>query len=222
MTKTRTTALLATTTWLTIIAVTLLGAATAGAQSIEITPTFGYRWGGTIYHEDNPTLSYDADLRDSEAYGLTIDIPINEHMLLELSADHQSTGLQKDELFAPTDNGFDLDINYYHIGIMGQWPTGHVAPFVVGGFGVAELRPDAPGLSNASRFSSFLGGGVKIPLAEHLAFRIEGRGYWSDTSGSNWDDSHHDCGHDNHHDNCSWENRDLVQGEIKVGLTIWF
>lgn len=201
----------------------MAGAETALAQagSVELTPMVGYRWGGQISKEDNPTLGYDADLKDSSSLGLVLDIPVSYHVQIELSADHQSTGLREDRLFSPADHSFDIDVNYYHISVVGQWPQRHVTPYVVGGIGVADLRPDRAGLSDSRRFSSTLGGGIKVPLAEHVAFRLEARGYWSDTSDQKWewDDEH--C--DDDHGHCRWDrNTDLVQGQVKVGISFWF
>jgi hypothetical protein len=53
--------------------VTLPAAAQGHGNSIEITPTAGYRWGGTI-----GVLEWDSDVVDDSAYGLTIDIPITQ------------------------------------------------------------------------------------------------------------------------------------------------
>jgi hypothetical protein len=220
MSKTRTTALLTRLAILAITAAAVLGAPLASAQSIEITPNVGYRWGGEIFKEDNPALGFDAKLKDSLSYGLIVDIPVTYHVMIELSADHQRTGLREDKLFVPADHGFDLDVNYYHIGIMGQFPGERVAPYVVAAIGVADLQPQTAGLSDTRRFSTSLAAGIKVPIAPHLAFRLEGRGYWSDTSSSRWETSNHHCNHDD--DNCRDNGRDLVQGQVKVGFTIWF
>ena len=193
----------------------------AQAGSVEITPMVGYRWGGELSGEDNPALGYDASLEDSASYGLVIDIPVSYHVQIEFSADHQSTGLEEDTLFTPSEHAFDLDVNYYHIGVLGQWPVGHVTPYVVGALGVADLRPERAGFSDSQRFSTSLGGGIKIALAEHVAFRLEARGTWSDTSDEEWGWDDESCEH--HHDDCEWNhNEDLVQGQIRVGITFWF
>ncbi len=202
-----------------VVALAVASAAFGQQGHVELTPTFGWRWGGEISKEDNPTLGYDAELEDASSYGIVLDLPVSQHVQIELSADHQSTGLQKDELFAPPDHDFDLDVNYYHIGVLGQWPAGHVIPFVSGGLGIADLRPDSPGLSNSQRFSATLGGGIKVPVNDHLAFRLEARSYWSDTSESDWEwDDDYDC----HHDDCHGYNEDLVQAQIRVGIVIRF
>lgn len=199
------------------------GTALAQAGSVEITPMLGYRWGGEIAQEDNPALGYDASLRDTSSFGLVIDIPVSYHVQIEFSADHQSTGLEEDTLFTPDDHGFDLDVNYYHIGVLGQWPVGRVTPYVVGALGIADLRPERAGFSDAQRFSTSLGGGIKIALAEHVAFRLEARGTWSDTSDEDWGWDDDDCDSHHHGGDCEWDhNRDLVQGQIRVGITFWF
>lgn len=204
-----------------IVLVSGAGTALAQVGSVELTPMVGYRWGGTIFKEDNPTLGYDADLKDSATLGLVLDIPVSYHVQIEISADHQSTGLREDGLFSPTDHSFDMDVNYYHISVLGQWPLRHVTPYVVGGVGVADLRPDQAGLSESRRFSSTLGGGIKVPFSEHVAFRLEARGYWTDTSDEEWEWDDDDC--DDHHGRCRWDrNEDLVQAQVRVGLSFRF
>ncbi|HPC83676.1 MAG TPA: outer membrane beta-barrel protein [Thermoanaerobaculaceae bacterium] len=210
------------TTLFVVVAVLVSGVGSALAQvgAVELTPMVGYRWGGTISKEDNPALGYDADLKDSATLGLILDIPVSYHVQIELSADHQRTGLRQGGLFSPADHSFDMDVNYYHVSVLGQWPQRHVTPYVVGGLGVADLRPERAGFSDSRRFSTTLGAGVKVPFSEHVAFRLEARGYWSDTSDGawEWDD---DCG--DHHGHCRWDrDEDLMQAQVRVGVSFRF
>lgn len=196
------------------------GALGASAQPvIEITPTVGFRWGGEIQAEDTTTLDRDADLEDGHSLGLVVDIPVSNHLQIELLFDHQNTGLGSSTLFGPTEREFDLDIDYYHVGALFQWKAKSVTPFIVGSIGIADLDPKDSSNSGTSRFSTSFGGGVKVPLSSHLAVRFEGRGFWTDTGDTGFDDDdddHHHC-HDD--DDCS---SGLVQGQVRLGVTVSF
>lgn len=202
--------------------VLLAGALSASAQPvIEITPTVGYRFGGTLHAEDATNLEREADLEDGVSYGLVIDLPVSKHVQIELLADHQSTGLEESTLFAPARNDFDLDVNYYQVGVLGQWPTGRVTPFVVGTIGLASLDPKDSAFSSSQRFSTSFGAGVKLPLSSVVAIRLEGRTFWTYTGDTDWDDDddchHHDCDDDWDDDSAG-----LFQAQLRLGVTLSF
>ena len=206
-------------------AIVLLGGALgANAQPvIEITPTVGFRWGGEIRAEDTTTLDRDAKLEEGHSLGLVVDIPVSKHLQIELLADHQRTGLSNSTLFGPTSHEFDLDIDYYHVGALWQWPTSRgVTPYVVGSMGIADLDPRDSFNSSTRRFSGSLGGGVKVPLSPNIGVRFEGRGFYTDTGDARFDDEHDDSGHNHRcHDDdaCS---TGLVQGQVRLGVTVSF
>jgi len=195
---------------------------TAAAQShaIEITPTIGYRWGGTIKADDNSLLDFDAEVDDGVSYGFMVDFPVTRHFQIELLADRQQTSLGRGGLFEPREFGFDLDITYYQIGGLFQWTPGRTRPYLVFGVGVADIDPDVPGVGGDTRASASIGGGIKVLLNEHVAFRLELRGFWADTDDWDWEDRHDHW--DNCDDDCWHGNDDLAQGEVKVGVSFNF
>jgi opacity protein-like surface antigen len=202
-------------------AIVLLGGSLgASAQpAIEITPTVGFRWGGEIRAEDTTTLDRDADLEEGHSLGLVIDIPVSDHLQIELLADHQRTGLGSSTLFGPTEHQFDLDIDYYHVGALYQWKTKSVTPYVVGSIGIANLDPKDSFNSSTRRFSTSFGGGVKFPISSNLAVRFEGRGFWTDTGDTRFDDDDDDDHRCHDDDDCS---SGLVQGQVRLGVTVSF
>jgi opacity protein-like surface antigen len=206
--------LLAALSLIVIAAVPIV--ASAGAPAIEITPTVGYRWGGELLAEDNALFGTDVKLDESEAFGLIIDVPITRNLFVELMADRQETDLGESELFG-IDNVADIEVTYYHVGVLYQWNLEHASPFVVGGIGLAKLDPDVPGSSSDERFSASVGGGIKLQVSEHVGFRFEGRGYWTNTDTDDWDDWWDECD-----DDCWDGDDDLLQGEVKVGLILTF
>jgi hypothetical protein len=203
-------------------AIVLFGSARSERTAvIEITPTVGFRWGARSgrRHDDPGSRR--------RPRGRALARPGRRHTREQppadrASLDHQRTGLGSSTLFGPTEQQFDLDIDYYHVGALYQWKTKSVSPFIVGSIGIADLDPQDGFNSGTRRFSTSFGGGVKIPLSSHVAVRFEGRGFWTDTGDTRFDDddddddSHHRC-HDD--DGCS---SGLVQGQVRLGVTVSF
>ena len=198
----------------------LAGAGTAFAQttvapapwpqaSIEITPKVGYRWGGQIPARDTTAVAYTGDLQSNGSWGLAIDIPISRYLAIQLLGDHERTSVGQDTLFVPPAKHFDLDVNYYHLGLVWQWPSGNVTPFFVSSLGIGDLRPQAAGFTSSQRFSASVGAGVKVAFSEHVALLLEGRGFWTDTGSA--DSDWWDRGHNG-----------FSQGQVNLGLTFSF
>jgi Outer membrane protein beta-barrel domain len=202
----------------------LLAPALAFAQSdgVELTPNYGFRWGGKLYAQDSSLITHDVDIKSSDTYGLNLDFPVTEHIQIELMATKQSTTFGNDSgLFTPSAGDVNIDITYSHVGMLWQFPVRDWAPYVVYSIGVGHINPSLAGATSENRFSASVGGGFKLRLAEHLGLRIEGRGYWTDLSG--WNDRNnnnndHHCRHDDN--NCN--NHDLVQAAVTAGLIIRF
>jgi hypothetical protein len=151
-----------------------------GAYRFELTPMASYRWGGTISGDSNGLFNTDLEVNDSAGYGVTFDIPLSRNFQLELLAHSQSTELRFDQgLFGGNYDVADIDIAYYHVGILWQGGNAEVNPFFVASAGMTSLSPDVPGASNEERFSMSLGGGVKVFFNEHFGMRFEGRGFFT-------------------------------------------
>jgi hypothetical protein len=132
---------------------------------------------------------------------------------LELLASQQSTELRFDQgLFGGDADIADLDVTYFHVGMLVQGDNPEVTPFFVASAGATRLDPDVPGADTESRFSVSLGGGVKVFFSRNIGLRFEGRGFWTAIDDS--DDDFCDRG-------CDWDdydNDDLTQGQASLGL----
>jgi hypothetical protein len=182
----------------------------------ELTPTFSYNFGGTIYGEDSVLSEFDLEADDGEAYGITFGIPVSRFAQIELLASRQSTELQFDDgLFGGSTPGFaDFEVSYYHVGGLFQWGNGQIHPFVVLSLGVATLDPNVGGSRAETRFSGSVGGGVKIFFTDNIGLRLEGRGFWTMLDGNNDDYHYDDCYCDYGYDNT------FDQGQASAGLII--
>ena len=199
-----------------IAGATLLLPAVASAQGrFEITPTASYNFGGTIDAGDSDLFDFDLEANDSEAFGVTFDIPIASWAQIELLASRQSTELNFDRgIFKGSEGIADFDVSYYHVGGLFSFGSGQIHPFFVISLGVAELDPNVPGASAETRFSGSIGGGVKIFFNQHVGVRLEGRGFW--TTLDDYDDDYYDydCG-------CGYSN-EFTQGQASAGIIFAF
>jgi opacity protein-like surface antigen len=205
------------------LALALTPGATQAQTSLyrfELTPTVAYRWGGTLSGEDNALFETDLELDSGPAYGVTLDIPLSSRIQLELLFNRQSTELSFDRaLFGGAARVADIDVSYYHVGLL--WQGGHerVSPFFVASIGGTNLDPQFAGGSSEDRFSLSLGGGVKIFFSENIGLRLEGRGFFTELGNrgrSHRDSCYYYDDYYGYYDDCYGE--DLSQGQASIGL----
>jgi len=166
----------ATRLWLVLILV-LTGASGALAQKVELSPFATLPFGGkfeTDARGDFPNL----DVDDGSGYGLGLGFSLSRSFQLEVFWSHQRSDLVADGGFFG--GGFplsELDIDYYHAGILYQWGGGQFRPFIAGSLGVTEFGPADPFLDTETRFSVGVGAGAKIFFNQNLGLRFEGRAF---------------------------------------------
>lgn len=154
-------------------------AAVAEPTQFQVVPHGGLRLGGGF--EDGES-GEKRDLEEAASYGVGLELRVhNEDRWWQLWYSRQGT-----EVKAP-DGAVDVDVEYLHFG--GTAPInaeGRVQSYVVGGIGATRLSPAGAGLDDAVKFSGSLGLGLRMPLSERVALRLEARGYLtvvdSDTS----------------------------------------
>lgn len=149
----------------------------ADCYSVEITPLLGYRGGGEFIDTDTQQKH---TVVSSDVYGLIIGLPYERGKQLELYYSHQSSDIRSVNLTLPTPTGsvdIPLSIDYLHIG--GTAPIAdekNYKTFVSGGLGFTYLSPDLSGLQSDLRASFSIGIGLKYPVSENIALRLEARG----------------------------------------------
>lgn len=198
--------------------VLLLAPTTVWAQSVEITPFAGYRVGGE-FDSDDRFFGFDPfelEIEDGESYGVLLDIRLSRSLFLEFTLSRQETRLvEKFGLFDPAFDLFDIDVDYYHVGLLYQWEPGQVRPFITGSIGATRLEPQVSDLGELYRPSLSLGGGAKILFNDHIGLRFEGRAYT--TLIEDDDEVYCDFG------DCFRANDTTVtQGEVRAGLIFSF
>ncbi|HEY6922775.1 MAG TPA: hypothetical protein VI653_04845 [Steroidobacteraceae bacterium] len=160
--------------------VTTLGALTATATESDdeagtplkysLTPFAGYRFGGRLTLADTNT---GLAALNHISYGMALDVATDAQTRYELFYSRQSTRLGA---AAPTPS--NTIIEYLHIGgtvDIGESPR--LQPYFIGTLGGTRFSPDSPGGTDRIYFSGSLGGGLRVPLNNHLALRLEARGF---------------------------------------------
>lgn len=192
------------------------------AQRLEITPFAAYRWGGQIDH-DQSAIDTDLDVEHNGSFGLVVELPLVRDfggqvpagLNLELSAARQGSELTADPgLFAPGSVISDLDVTYYHGGLVLQMPMQGFSPFLALSAGFTTLEPDGPELEDETRFSGSFGAGAKVWVARNVGFRFEFRGFATSLG----EDEDVQCGDFN----CGEYYDAMNQAEARLGLIVSF
>lgn len=146
----------------------------ANAGDFEVTPIFCYTAGGSF---EDSTNQNDLDLDEGESTGLILSWKdkSREGAFYELFYMHQKTSFEGDMVTFSGAHEIELDIDYLHLGGTYGSEDGRIQPFVSGGLGITHM--DFQRGSSEFRFSLSLGAGLKVPITDHIKFRVEGRGF---------------------------------------------
>lgn len=143
------------------------------AQSIEITPNYGYRVGGKIDVYYGSDLGY-LRINDSQSYGVDLSYPLRPDFAINLSWFGQSTTLDfYDYGFGAEINQLgDISVNYYLLNGLYEKPGTGITPFGGFGIGLSTARLTTLDSDVLVRFAASLQAGVKFDLSSRLGFRI--------------------------------------------------
>lgn len=163
---------------------------------IEITPSYGYQFGG--YH---PTYKGEIDISDTDNFGVTIDIAtssLQRGTYVELSYTRQFAEFTyKEGYYGEIKHRFDMAVEYYHIGGLYEMDLDAKAlkGFGLFGLGATRFAPNTSEYKEEWLFSAAFGLGLKAYLSPRFGFRFQGRllmpmtwsggGMWCSTGGCN-------------------------------------
>ena len=160
-------------TLLLTLAIPVLGRAApppAAPPQFEITPFGGYRVGGDFQLIDT---GQSVKVEDHGSFALALDMRGADWSQYELFYGRQATTMSADA-FGPT----RVKVEYLHLGgTVALNEDSRAQPYLAGGLGVARLTPDSAGGDDDTRFSISLALGLRMPLSQHFALRVEGRGF---------------------------------------------
>ncbi len=194
-----------------IIFVMVLAPAVAFAQNhrLELTPTVGYRWGGTttLYADaylPEPRL-FNVDLDTAGEVGLRLGVLLTRSFGLELMYSQQFSELRdKDGLFgeepgsttpAGVTGTLSTDVATWQLGLTWHILKGSMRPYITVAAGQSKITSDTP-LPDETAVTYGLAGGVKVDMSSRLGILVELRYNRSDTDTDNtelveWE--HRDC-----------------------------
>ena len=146
---------------------------------VEITPFYGYQWWGAIEVADG-----ELDIENSPVYGGVINIQTGgtgrANSMIELMYSRQDTQLNLDSGLGGSQRLFDIAVEHYQIGGVGEIVQAaggdtKVVPFTVGTLGFTRYAPKSSSVDDEYNFSITFGMGVKVKINKHVGLRFHGR-----------------------------------------------
>ncbi len=147
------------------------------AQSIELTPIFGYTFAGKV---NNYNRYF--DIMDDALYGGLLSVEFDNMMFAEVSYERNDT----------RGHGFyesvDLSVEHYQLGLLREFGTGQVVPFTKVSLGTSRYAQKTGGDERVWLFSAGVGAGAKLFLSDRVGLRLftnlmlplefDGVGFW--------------------------------------------
>lgn len=141
------------------------------AQTIQIAPFGGYRFGGDLYEAITATS---LDIDGAPSVGAIVDVFIDRDLSVTFLYSHQDARVDLPRPPGPPQR-VGLSIDHWHAGGTQEFGrSAAVRPFLVGTLGLT--RYGGAGDSEV-RFSVGAGGGVKFMPHRRVGFRLDGRVY---------------------------------------------
>ena len=148
------------------------------ANGYEITPFIGWRTSDTLEEVDTGAS---IDLKETDSFGFILSLKKDKASNYDFLFSRQNT-----ELRSSTTPGYteSLRFDYFHIGGTVVYDQDKLHPFVTGGLGATHISPANNSFSSDTKFSLSIGGGLRFPLTQAAALRLEFRGYGTVIDGS--------------------------------------
>ncbi|RLD25668.1 MAG: hypothetical protein DRI70_06760 [Bacteroidetes bacterium] len=148
------------------------------AQTIEITPSYGYQFGSKLNYGSNYIK-----IEDSEQFGITIGMEADDDLMIEASYFHYGTELSiRDVFYSPSEQRLsDLSVDWILLGGAIYFPAGNLRPFLGGALGAVIFSPSEENtsiisrpLENSTKFALAFKGGVNIMVSDRIGINLQG------------------------------------------------
>lgn len=154
------------------VLLSVLAVAPVTQGRMEITPFGGYQSGGDFEDYSNDS---EVELNGDSVYGLAVGFGREESISqLELYFSRQQSELEGAGAFSSADP-FEVDVDYYHVGLSVLLGEGSLQPYIVGSLGMTRFDRQFASLDSEAHFSFGFGGGVRWFPSERVGVRLEGR-----------------------------------------------
>jgi hypothetical protein len=160
------------TTRLVLTAVAMLplfAPAPATAQTVEITPLAGYRFGNDIFES---VTNRPVDLDGAPVFGGVVNVDMGQGLSFEALFSRQRAHVSlAADTYGPAAN-WRIVVDQYLAGGRQEFDYGRVRPFLTGLLGLTRYAIEG---DNEVRFTVGAGAGVKLPLQRRLGLRLDSR-----------------------------------------------
>ncbi len=165
----------------TLAVVAMLAPSAVWAQTVQITPFYGYQFGGNVDVARGELI-----VPAAGNFGFIFDLQFDDAVAFEFYYSRQDTKLEiRERGIGNKVELFDMAVEYYQAGGVYHFAEGNIQPFVSFGAGVTRWAAKTDLASDEWQFSLGGGGGVKAFVSPRIGFRLEGKllfPFWSDTS----------------------------------------
>ena len=144
--------------------------AATGAQTVQVAPFGGYRFGGDLYEDITGTA---LDIDGAPSLGAIVDVFVDRGLSFTFLYSHQEADIDLPAL-GDDPQRVSLAVDHWHGGGTQEFGGGAVRPFYGGTLGLTRFGGSG---DSEIRFSLAGGGGVKLMPARHLGLRLDGRVY---------------------------------------------
>jgi hypothetical protein len=144
-------------------------ATTLRAQSVEVTPFGGYRFGGDFFEL---ITGQPVDLDGAPAVGAIVDIPLGDGLQLEALFTHQDASVTVATGPIGLPARWDLTVDHFQVGGLQEYGYGPVRPFGIGTLGLTRYAGEG---DSELRFTVGAGGGVKLFPTSKVGVRLNGQ-----------------------------------------------
>ena len=154
------------------LVITFLGLAPAlSAQSFEVSPFYGYRFGGTFV---DLYTAQPFDLDGAPAIGVAFDVRIYDYDDFQIEGlfTHQAADVLLGATPGRPATLLRVAADHWMAGALQEFDAGRVRPFTTG---MAGLTRYAANGDDEFRFTLSAGGGVKMFPARRVGIRLDGR-----------------------------------------------
>jgi len=146
--------------------------AVAAAQTVEVSPIAGYRFGGGFFER---ATNQPVDLDGAPAVGAVVSIQLHDGLWFEGLLTHQEARIDVPGANLSPVTRVRITVDQWLAGGLQEFGTSHaVRPFTTGLLGLTRYAAEG---DSEVRFAIGGGGGVKLRPSRHVAARLDGRVY---------------------------------------------
>lgn len=157
--------------WRWLVVAWLAGpAAFASAQTAEIAPVGGYRFGGGFFER---VTQQPVDLDGAPTVGVVVNVPLYDGLFVEALVTHQEADVTVPASTSRPATLWRVTVDHWQGGGLQEFGRGRRArPFLTGLLGLTRYAADG---DNEIRFTASAGGGVKLMPVPRVGVRFDGR-----------------------------------------------